>query len=204
MVGNRVGRLSVEKIAGRRGASFQCRCDCGNTIVLPRSSLATLHNTSCGCGIGHRSRKHGFASGIYATNRHRFYRIWDGLRKRTSVPTNHNYPNYGGRGIKSEWTTFNEFFLDMFASYLGHVEKYGEANTTLDRINNDANYSASNCRWSTLKEQAQNRRTNRYVTFNGKRLSCSQFCEAYGVERKWFYNQLRHHSFEEILIRLGL
>lgn len=45
----------------------------------------------------------------------------------------------------------------MYAEYLEHCLVYGEKDTTLDRIDNSKNYEKSNCRWTTVKIQLENR-----------------------------------------------
>jgi predicted RND superfamily exporter protein len=70
---------------------------------------------------------------------------------------------YGGRGIKilNNWKKFINFKNDMYQSYLDHVNKFGENNTTLDRINVDDNYCVNNCRWATWKQQNNNKQINK-------------------------------------------
>jgi len=73
--------------------------------------------------------------------------------QRITNPNNHKYSIYGGRGITmcKEWKEFTNFLKDMGKRPTG---------TTLDRINVDGNYGPENCKWSTPKEQANNRRNN--------------------------------------------
>ena len=76
-----------------------------------------------------------------------------------------NYKYYGGRGITvcDRWrNSVNNFIYDMKDSYSNHVAEYGEGekNTSLDRVDVNGNYEPSNCKWSTMKEQANNRRNN--------------------------------------------
>jgi len=82
----------------------------------------------------------------------RLYNIWKLMKRRCDSPKSENYPHYGGRGITycKEWSKFESFRDWAFES--GYAE-----NLTLDRIDNDKNYEPSNCKWSTVREQVNNR-----------------------------------------------
>jgi hypothetical protein len=93
--------------------------------------------------------KHGF-------KHTRFYRLWQTINTRCNNSNRKFYFKYGGSGIKSEWSnSFIKFKNDMYESYLEHVKKFGEKETSIDRIDNKKNYCKSNCRWATRKEQTQ-------------------------------------------------
>lgn len=88
----------------------------------------------------------------------RFWTIWRGIIDRCTKKYSTSYERYGGKGIKTcdRWLEFINFKEDMYKSYLEHVEKYGEKETTIDRINSKKDYYKENCKWATNLEQAQN------------------------------------------------
>lgn len=89
--------------------------------------------------------KHGMAHS-------RLYQSWADMKQRCDNPHNQFYPRYGGRYITYcvEWTTF-EPFMEWALSH-GYSD-----DLTLDRIDNNGNYTPENCKWSTQAEQAANK-----------------------------------------------
>ena len=102
---------------------------------------------------------------------YRFYRIWGDMNYRCNTPTCKAYKNYGARGISvcDKWRHYNGFKEDMWETYKEHVARYGEKQTTLDRIDVNGNYTPENCKWSNYTEQCINKRDKLYYV--GIRLS---------------------------------
>lgn len=82
------------------------------------------------------------------------------MLRRCKYKSQTNYKYYGGRGIKVEWKSYDDFRKNMYKSYINHLNKFGKKDTTLDRIDVEGNYSKENCRWATLITQANNKKNN--------------------------------------------
>jgi hypothetical protein len=78
------------------------------------------------------------------------YSVWRNMNRRCSEKTFDNYENYGGRGIKVLYKSYQEFISDV-----GHRPS---SDLTIDRINVNGHYEKGNCRWSTYSVQNKNRR----------------------------------------------
>jgi len=94
---------------------------------------------------------------------------------RCHQPSSISYPYYGGRGIKvcEKWR--NSF--DAFVADVG----FRPEGTSLDRINNDGDYSPENVRWATTEQQAANRRTTILITIDAETKPIAAWCRAFGI-----------------------
>lgn len=90
------------------------------------------------------------------------YRLWRAMITRCFNPQYKGYENHGGREISvcREWK-------DSFESFYADMGDRPSPQHSLERIDNNADYTPGNCRWATRLEQANNKRNNRLLTCNG-------------------------------------
>jgi hypothetical protein len=115
------------------------------------------------------------------------------MKARCSNPKRGDYPRYGGRGIKvcKKWQK----------SFLAFKEDMGpkpDSSYTLDRIDNEKNYTPQNCRWATKDQQNFNKRTNRKIGPYG---SVTQAARELGIPRGRIFGRLSRGWSEEDALR---
>ncbi|KKM85273.1 hypothetical protein LCGC14_1290780 [marine sediment metagenome] len=156
MIGKKIGRLLVIREAvrtkgGRR--KWLCKCNCGNLVSVMDQHLKNLNTQSCGClhrELLSRATVHGYRRRNSKLTPE--YVSWQKAKSRCHNVNDKSYKYYGARGIMmcKEWRdSFAQFFKDMGQRPEGY---------SIERIDNEGNYEASNCKWATRKEQNSNQR----------------------------------------------
>lgn len=160
-----------------------CRCDCGTERSVRGANLRNGGTRSCGCATPEAIRAANKTHGL--CGRSPEYKIWSSMRDRCLNPRARAYPSYGGRGITicPEWGDAGQFYADM-------GPRPSPAHS-LDRIDNDGPYSPENCRWATPTDQQRNTRGNRLITFAGRTLPMSVWCEETGLKHSTLWERLR-------------
>lgn len=129
-----------------RNAVWDCLCHCGKAFQLNASRIGCGISKSCGCLQGPVT--HGqTCNGKFSLE----YNSWRAMITRCTNPNNNRYYCYGGRGIKvcKRWVKFSNFFDDM--------GKKPSPQHSINRKNNDGNYTPRNCCWETRSNQMKNR-----------------------------------------------
>lgn len=158
-IGSKVGKLTLVSLDSHRRVHgeirhfYKCKCDCGGIVVAQRNVLKRKSRQSCGCLVSSSHKIHG-------ERNTRLYGIWVGMRNRCR--NKHKY--WGGRGITvcKEWDS-NYVAFREWAKNNGYSDSL-----SIDRINNDGNYSPENCRFVTNAVQNRNTRNNKFVTAFGE------------------------------------
>lgn len=184
--GLRFGRLTVirrvtNSTSNGRGHKWECRCSCGETKVVLRRYLVTDRIRSCGCLLnesrGHNLRTHGLS---YTPE----FKTWVSMIERCKNTGRTWQVYHGARGIKvcDRWLVFENFLADM-----GHRPS---PQHSIDRIDNDGDYTPDNCRWATPKQQSANTHRNVRFTYNGITMCLSEWERAVGLKRSSLSHRL--------------
>lgn len=190
--GSKVGLLTVMYRSDTDKRKAVCLCDCGNTTQVFISNLNRNHTTSCGCLQKQVLKKINTTHGMTKSNE---FNIWQGIKQRCYDVNSHAYSNYGGRGI-----IMCDRWLNSFENFYNDMGKRPSKSHTIDRFPNDnGNYEPENCRWATKTEQAQNRRKNVKIFYNGEEMTVSEFAKRNNIEGTSVYYHIKKMTAEQIV-----
>ena len=149
--GTRVVIKRVPKPPRRTGEAVWYLTKCGKCGRERVRSQRSISQTNCKCHAivvsSCRLRTHGLS-------RHPLINTYGSMISRCHSPSNQGYCDYGGRGVVvcARWRGADG--LKNFIHDMGERPK----GMSLDRIDNDGDYSKDNCRWATKSQQEHNKR----------------------------------------------
>jgi hypothetical protein len=160
---------------------YLCKCDCGTIKEILGSSLRSGSTQSCGCLQKEKATTHGMENTL-------IYKTYQSMHDRCYNPNNPRYINWGGRGITvcDRWHSFENFYIDMGDKPKG---------MSIERINNNKEYSPENCIWASSKQQANNRRNSIKIQDGDKIYNIENYAKLIGLSesgtRKRVYKTMR-------------
>lgn len=184
-IGKRFGRLVITGIHHRskQHAYVNVWCDCGRTKIMRANCITSGGARSCGCV---RTQKFIDFCTVHGKARHPLYTKWRGMKCRCYNPNDRCFKNYGARGIKvcKRW-------IDSFPNFLEDMEATFRKSLTLERTNNNGDYTPKNCRWTTYGEQLNNTRWNRKITIDGVTHNLCQWSRVSGIHAMTIHRRLQ-------------
>lgn len=189
LLNQRFGRLTVvDRLGAKNGKIWwRCLCDCGGATSAPTSYLRSGNTHSCGCRQKEAAAETCVSRTTHGQSHQRLYNIWRSMRARCENPKSISFPNYGARGIRvcDAWRAHFEAFAAWARAngYADHLQ--------IDRINGDGNYEPDNCRWADVRSQAENRRSTRLITFNGRSRTACAWARITGIPSSTIKYRLR-------------
>lgn len=117
----------------------------------------------------------------------KLYDVWTSMRQRCENPRNKRFSRYGGRGIRVcyEWDSSFRAFREW-----AYTHGYAEG-LSIERVDNDGDYSPENCIWADRVTQSNNRCTNHWVIVNGEAMTMQQAAARYGIPYGTFRGRLQ-------------
>ncbi len=181
--------ISFSHINKNRNACWNCLCDCNGNKIVISGELTNGHVKSCGCIAKEIIIKRNILNAKHNMRWEPIYNSWHGMLQRCYNFKNVGYKYYGKRGIKvcKRWkNSFINFYKDM-----GDRPE----NLTLDRIDNNGNYTPKNCRWSTRIEQANNTRNNVLVTIGKKTKTVSEWARIKKINNSTVFKRINRYGW---------
>jgi hypothetical protein len=161
-------------LSDKRSRAYQvCQCSCGQKVVCRVDLLRSGRSQSCGCLQKERVSAVNTTHGLSRTLE---FGIWKGMIQRCQNPNQSNYSRYGGRGIKvcDRWRGDSGF-----QNFIDDLGPRPSDNHSIDRIDVNGDYCPENCRWASVKEQARNKRNNRFLSYDGRNQCLSAWAKEF-------------------------
>lgn len=173
IIGRKFARLTIVSKVGynKNGHCIVLvRCDCGIEKNVHLYRLIQGDTKSCGCLNSEKARQRALVHGMADSP---LYNLWQHMKRRCYKPSNKSYKDYGGRGI----AVCAEWYDNFQAFYSWAITNGYQKGLQIDRKDNDGNYCPDNCRFVTQKVNANNRRSNVFISYNGETHTIAEWAE---------------------------
>jgi hypothetical protein len=187
-IGKKFERLLVLDAFDRK---YRVKCDCGVEKIVFAQDVYLGKTRSCGCLLSEKRTKHGLLKNKSNKLDKATYSCYSSMKQRCLNKKSEGYENYGGRGIKvcHEWMeSFEKFYKDM-----GQRPSFKHS---IDRIDNDGDYTPYNCKWALQEEQMQHTRKTVHVTFGEVTKSLAYWCRVFGIGYKTVDCRIKRGMFK--------
>lgn len=180
--GKKFGKLTVLRENGQSKNKhwlWLCLCDCGNETTVRSDSLRSGDVKSCGCYVIEKATTHGLR---YT----QLYKVWASMKTRCYNKNDLAYKNYGARGIK-----IYSMWIDDAEAFCKWAKENGwRPGLTIDRIDNDGDYTPSNCRFVTQAVNSRNTRSTRIIEYQGQTMCISEWARFLGMSMHTLWHRL--------------
>ena len=189
--GLRFGRLTVVGFSGlnkHRKATWNCLCDCGNSVIVVGASLKNGSTKSCGCYELETKQERNTTHGL---RKHDLYKTWINIKSRCYNSNNSHYKYYGKKGIGmcDDWKNNFKSFYDWA------INNGWKRGLSIERIDNNKQYEPQNCKWIDMSNQSQNRTTNHYVADkNGNVYTIAEISRKTNINAQTLYSCYSKHK----------
>lgn len=183
LTGQKFEKLTVLSFAymdNKHRSYYLCQCECGNKKVIKGQALLQGDAKSCGCSRYSNRIKHNLSNT-------RLYKIWNHMINRCYNPKDQAYKNYGKRGISvcAEWKN------DVSSFYCWALANGYQDDLTIDRKDNNGNYSPENCHFVNYKIQSNNRRSNHSIKINNETHNLTEWAKIYNIHYSTIIQRLK-------------
>lgn len=177
--------------------------DTDYTLVFPRGAVSC---TKCGqtkslsefnCDRRRRSGRRAECRACQQRYNQHFrvrkplYNIWNLMMQRCYNREHPTFRYYGARGISvcQRWHDFELFDADM--------SPRPSRRHSIDRINNDGDYSPDNCRWATPQQQVLNLRSNRLIEIGGVIRPLAEWARINGLPKSTVEARIYRYGWDD-------
>lgn len=161
--------ISYERTDKYGNAIWLCSCvKCGKEKMKIGSNLT--HGRSINCLCVHFNATH------HDSVNCKEYRAYKHMINRCYLKSTKEYCRYGARGI-----TVCDRWRESYTNFLSDMGRAPSPHHSLDRVDNNKGYYPENCRWATIKQQANNKRRTYMVPFDGNEVPLGELCSRFGM-----------------------